>query len=47
MTWDPEFTPRVERVNLVATIASRSIPTTGLGGLRNKYKTSDRNKDGE
>ncbi|KAI9817824.1 MAG: hypothetical protein M1827_000943 [Pycnora praestabilis] len=47
MTWNPESTQRVERVNLTATIASRSNPNKGLAGLPSKYRTSDGNTYGE
>ena len=47
MTWNPESTQRVEQVNLTGTIASRNSPTTGLGALQNKFKTSDGNTYGE
>ena len=47
MTWNPDSTQRVEQVNLTATIASRSNPTTSLGSLQNKYKSSDGNTYGE
>ncbi len=47
MTWNPESTQRVEQVNLTATIASGSSPATGLGGLHDKYKSSDGSTYGE
>ena len=47
MTWNPESTRRSEQVNLTSTIATRSNPATGIGGLQNKYKTSDGNTYGE
>ena len=47
MTWNPESTQRVEQVNLTATVASRSNPTTGLAGLQTRYRSSDGNTYGE
>lgn len=43
-TWNPQSTQRVEQVNLTA---SSDNPTTGLGGLQSKYKTSDGTPYGE
>lgn len=47
MTWNPESTRQVEQVNLTATVASRSNPSTGIASVPAKFRGSDGNTYGE
>jgi len=47
MTWNPESTHRVERVNITSTIDTRSKPSSGLTSLQSKLRSSDGNTYGE
>lgn len=47
MTWKPESSHRVDRVDLRTTIASHGQPNTGFSGFQNRFRSSDGRTHGD